>query len=102
MGNGWTLAATSLRVNWMGSWKGRMPSTVPWRFWGDGTLVLGFGAAAGGCWAWNAPAATGAAASHAANVRRLGEGFWFMAIPRQLGAGIASDRKSTRLNSSHL
>jgi hypothetical protein len=59
-----------------------MPSTVPWRFWGDGTLVLGFGAAAGGGWAWNALAVTGAAATHAANVRRLKEGFWFMAIPR--------------------
>src|ERR1035438_5198767 len=57
-----------------------MPSTVPWRFWGDGTLGLGLG-----CWA----AAIGAAARHVANVRRLREGIWFTAIPRWFGAGIA-------------
>src|ERR1035438_2545604 len=57
-----------------------MPSTVPWRFWGDGTLGLGLG-----CWA----AAIGAAARHVANVRRLREGIWFTAIPRWFGVGIA-------------
>src|ERR1035438_7814778 len=87
MGNGWTLAGTSLRVNRTGSWKGRMPSTVPWRFWGGGTLVLGLGCCA---------AAIGAAAIHAANLRRLRKGFWSTAIPRWFGAGIAYSMPRSR------
>ena len=76
MGKGWTLAGTSLRVNWSGSLKGRMPSMVPWRFCSGWRLVLG---AAAGCCASSAVEAAGAAASSAAKLRRLREGFGFTA-----------------------
>src|ERR1035437_9739545 len=63
-----------------------MPFTVPWRFCCGGCrLVLGFGAAAGGCCAWSALAATGVAAIMAAKLRRLREGFWFTAYLAGMG-----------------
>src|ERR1035437_3480400 len=65
-----------------------MPFTVPWRFCCGGCrLVLGLGAAAGGCCAWSAPAAAGVAAIKAAKLRRVREGFLFTADLTSLGLG---------------
>src|SRR5260370_34533605 len=66
IGNGWTLAGTSWRVNWIGASNGGISGAAPRRCW----LVFGFGAAAGAgvcCCASSA----GATVSAAAKLRRL-------------------------------
>src|SRR5229473_436552 len=66
IGNGWILAGTSWRVNWIGASNGGTSGAGPRRGW----LVFGFGAPAGGgvgCCANSA----GVAARATAKLRRL-------------------------------
>src|SRR5258708_34100675 len=66
IGNGWTFAGTSWRVNWIGASNGGTSGAGPRRGW----LVFGFGTPAGGGWGTCCGRSAGGAVRATAKLRR--------------------------------